>query len=1201
MTRSSDYDFKINMEDMSLAHTRILNYVPKDATVLEAGCGRGNLTAYMRDELNCRVSIIEYSQALYDHAIQFAERGFCGSLEGDAWQEALEGLTFDVIMFADVLEHLRDPYIVLQRAVRFLKPDGIVIMSIPNVCHNDVIIRLLQNDFHYTQEGLLDCTHLHFFGLNNLASLLDIAGLQPVDMTYTFRRMFHSEQAIAREAVSTQVLDLLAQRPGGEIYQFIIKAKKKTDGSAPIEQVSLPMPEAVVPEILSYRLAYLKADGETDPEMDQAGSIPLNKTVTKKFTFDGVAVHSFHFILLNTLSAYLQNFSVKMNGEEVPAFPQNGSQIDSNILFDKGQPSFLIDNPSGQPVHTLEITLKVVMLPNANMRFLAKKLNQSKADLCALQKQYSQEQQQFFDIHALYELALTENEQMQSRFQEQGALLAQTKEKLRQMEQEARGATQSISEKLAKSYSDIDFMVFLSGQLREEIAKQTERANSLRAELDAIPRTMGTMIKAFLKKRPLVRISAKLLRHIKAQGLRSTAIKIYWRLKHHIKTPQIQRISDCLDYMDFQRKRVAYPQTLSKPSAFTFIDIVIPIYNGYELLGPLLESIARTKMPYRLILIDDCSPDSRILPFLEQYKKSHPHTVLMRNKQNLGFVGTVNCGLHYSGGHVALVNTDTELPENWLERLMKPIIDGDRIASSTPFTNSGTICSFPKFLEDSSLYCGLDLTAIDAAFAQIIPVYPVIPTGVGFCMGMHRDAIREIGVFDQEAYGRGYCEENDWCQRAIAQNWRHVIVENLFVYHKHGGSFVSEEKLALIEKNINTLMSRYPSYDQQIHDYCIANPLEPLRTWVQIYLQTHAGLNPVLVFTHNWGGGANSYLDDKYRIHSERAFFMICPLSANPEEYQFVVHWRGESAVCCFHDFQQCLSILPDTLDEIWVNELVSYNDLPAKMQIITQLASDKHAKLRFLLHDYFCICPSIVLLNHEGRYCAPTADTAPCEQCIRSIDAAQVHVPLQKSNHPIYDLRTQWKGFLEQCDVIEAFSNSSREILLNVYPTLQNVIVNPHVTKFLPPAATGIKDDSRIIIGILGVLQYQKGIQIVREMVSIIDREGLPVFIKLIGTSYEPIPGRSFSQTGPYQRDDLPAIIEKYGVDMILIASIWPETYSYTTDEAIFMGLPVASFDLGAPPERIRKYEKGLVISKIDAQTALDEMIDFLKGKADE
>ena len=76
-----------------------------------------------------------------------------------------------------------------------------------------------------------------------------------------------------------------------------------------------------------------------------------------------------------------------------------------------------------------------------------------------------------------------------------------------------------------------------------------------------------------------------------------------------------------------------------------------------------------------------------------------------------------------------------------------------------------------------------------------------------------------------------------------------------------------------------------------------------------------------------------------------------------------------------------------------------------------------------------------------------------------------------------------------------------------------------------------------------------------------------------------------------PTAHPHFPEIIEDRKIDVIFIPSIWPETFSYTSQEAIEMGMPVAVFDLGAPPERVKKYEKGLVIDKIDAAYALEKI----------
>lgn len=93
-----------------------------------------------------------------------------------------------------------------------------------------------------------------------------------------------------------------------------------------------------------------------------------------------------------------------------------------------------------------------------------------------------------------------------------------------------------------------------------------------------------------------------------------------------------------------------------------------------------------------------------------------------------------------------------------------------------------------------------------------------MPTGIGFCMGMNLEAIREVGLLD-ENFDKGYGEENDWCQRAIQAGYAPMQVENLFVYHKHGGSFSSEEKLQLLKSHLERLAKKHPNYNSDTADF----------------------------------------------------------------------------------------------------------------------------------------------------------------------------------------------------------------------------------------------------------------------------------------------------------------------------------------------------------------------------------------------
>lgn len=277
--------------------------------------------------------------------------------------------------------------------------------------------------------------------------------------------------------------------------------------------------------------------------------------------------------------------------------------------------------------------------------------------------------------------------------------------------------------------------------------------------------------------------------------------------QHALLETESDELIDLKVYEEYQPSRKLYQRLNGKA-----VDIIVPIYNGIDLLQPLLESIPRTEMPYRLFLVDDKSPDRSVLPMLRAYAERMENTTVIENQKNLGYTESINKALSHTEGHVVLLNTDVRLPMYWLERLMTPILMESSVASVTPFTNSGTICSFPRFLDNNELYLGLSVDEIDAVFGRMKPQYTQIPTGVGFCMALSRDALTAVGQYDEETFPRGYGEENDWCQRAEKAGFRNVMAENLFVYHQHGATFTSEEKRKLIASHMQRLNQKHPGY-----------------------------------------------------------------------------------------------------------------------------------------------------------------------------------------------------------------------------------------------------------------------------------------------------------------------------------------------------------------------------------------------------
>ena len=150
-----------HIEDELVISDSCLCFLKPGSTVLEFGSATGYATRYMKENLGCHVTCIEKIPEMVEAGRAIADKMIQADVETDSWENELDQL-FDFIMFADILEHLRNPSAVVARAKAFLKPDGRILTSIPNIAHNAIIMSLRSGKFKYTETGLLDNTHIHF-------------------------------------------------------------------------------------------------------------------------------------------------------------------------------------------------------------------------------------------------------------------------------------------------------------------------------------------------------------------------------------------------------------------------------------------------------------------------------------------------------------------------------------------------------------------------------------------------------------------------------------------------------------------------------------------------------------------------------------------------------------------------------------------------------------------------------------------------------------------------------------------------------------------------------------------------------------------------------------------------------------------------------------------------------------------------------
>lgn len=224
----SKYDFENDLS-VNSSTGMILSKIRPHSIVLEFGCATGRMTRYMKEELKCQVYIVEYDKSAFREAKKFAQDGICDDILNYRWLERFSGIAFDTIIFADVLEHLSNPEEVLKKAAGLLKEDGTVFVSVPNVTHNDILLRAIEEHFDYSETGLLDNTHIHFWGLENIKTLGKDAGLTVRKLEGTYCAMGDTEQKV-QKGKNLLLENILRERSAGEVYQFVLTMDKQ--GSA---------------------------------------------------------------------------------------------------------------------------------------------------------------------------------------------------------------------------------------------------------------------------------------------------------------------------------------------------------------------------------------------------------------------------------------------------------------------------------------------------------------------------------------------------------------------------------------------------------------------------------------------------------------------------------------------------------------------------------------------------------------------------------------------------------------------------------------------------------------------------------------------------------------------------------------------------------------------------------------------------------
>ncbi len=639
--------------------------------------------------------------------------------------------------------------------------------------------------------------------------------------------------------------------------------------------------------------------------------------------------------------------------------------------------------------------------------------------------------------------------------------------------------------------------------------------------------------------------------------------------------------ADTLD-RDTLLKNLSKLKRSAKPSS-ALVDVVIPVYRNFNITLRCIFSVltASNQTSFNVVVVDDQSPDLELKKVLTELA-AHGLIELIEHETNLGFVKSVNAGMKQNSGRdVILLNSDTEVYGNWIDRLRDVANSDEKISTVTPLTNNGTICSYPYFNQENGVPVEIDTLDIDVLARDLnegawIPA----PTCVGFCTYIKRKVIEAVGLFDAETFGLGYGEENDFSLRAQQQGWIDAIAPNVFVYHVGSASFLSD-KSDRVARASKLIQKRYPKYHSAVAGYIDWDPVRPFRLAIDRgRLRRLKSKRNILLISHARGGGTEKKVLDNIRQHEEEGVSV----------FRLIVSDQTENAARLVHCSAMALPNLPDFdlrsstgravliewLKDLEIEEFEIHHlaDLwPQSPDIFSQLAHEAGIAYRFIAHDYLSICPRINLVDDKYRYCGEPSPEH-CNRClkIRGNEFEATDIAEWRSLH---------HAFLADAESISVPDEDVRARLLRYFPDL-TISVDPHDHVAQAPACLRQRGHSdKIRIGVPGAISPIKGLDVLKRCARYAGQNGIGIEFVVVGyTSDDPSARRAgLEVTGPYSSDSLVDELCKAQLDAVFLPSTWPETFSYTLSGALQAGLPIIAFDLGAIANRLRGTENSMTL----------------------
>jgi glycosyltransferase involved in cell wall biosynthesis len=488
--------------------------------------------------------------------------------------------------------------------------------------------------------------------------------------------------------------------------------------------------------------------------------------------------------------------------------------------------------------------------------------------------------------------------------------------------------------------------------------------------------------------------------------------------------------------------------------------------------------------------------------------------------------------------------------------------------------------------------------------------------------GTLREDVREAFAHSRYAAASGFMTSHAWNGAELAAAMLIVTtadgkISQISLHQRApdaGQNFMRKLKYALRQANTLGLRAlglirqrRFDVLRDKMRRYLasrpqrVGQPVEVLRSSLR---QNCCGTPALLVIDHDMGGGATHYRNQLIEQRSKEGKASLL-LTFHVPTLSFAAQVYGPTATgrIALPELSALQHLSREGLiRDIFYNNSVSFLHPERVPYFVTALRKITSGKLVVAVHDFNMVCPSHFLLDDSGKYC-DVPEVNVCENCLQRNQEGFVNFFHARD---IRLWRKSWRQMIDEADELIFFSEAAKRIFLKSYADADTSKwhVRPHAMDYFPARVISVPMTGGLHIGVVGNIGKHKGAQIIAHLADAIKQRGRVAKITIFGMIDVSVPKEIVTITGPYSHQDLPALIERSGVNLMLLPSIFPETFSYVTHELIRLGLPVVSFDLGAQAEALREYARGRIIQfqGEDGQALLDTLMaiseDLLKNQ---